>query len=261
MEPSKWQDVDEDVTADQMEMTGNYGNWEQEKSNVLSMQPETLRNAGHFVQVSGDSTASHHADTLDHTASDTFDAGRGSDVPKHQDSSLPIVNTSKPSEIQDSSLPMMNTSKPSEIQESLPMMNTSKPSEIQESSLPMMNVPKPSEIQESSLPIMNTSGRDDQCVKPSEKVNTSRPETENEVCIPKVARREDFSENQTSNLSTCIEASESQTSMLDCKKPLDSSEGEKNPVKAIPRATSSKIIMDKNFERFEVGVKKRMTVN
>jgi hypothetical protein len=49
--------------------------------------------------------------------------------------------------------------------------------------------------------------------------------------------------------------------MLDCKKPLDSSEDEKNPVKAIPRATSSKIIMDKNFERFEVGVKKRMTVN
>ena len=226
-EPSKFRNVDKDATANQMEMTTICENWEREKSNVLSVQQETSRNADNLVEkVPVDVAPSRLGEILDHKANKTSD--------------------------------VMHASRPSDIQISVPMVNASGLEEMsgnQSASVNVSRLGKPSEIQTpASKADSSRLGKPSDIQTPTSKADSSRLGRENETCMPKVARRENISETQKSmsNSSRCIEASESQTSMLHSKKPLEPLEDQINLVKAIPRATSSKIIMDDNFKRFEI---------
>ena len=126
----------------------------------------------------------------------------------------------------------VNALRPSDIQTSVAMMNASKLEEMsgnQSASVNVSRLGKLSKIQ-----------------TPTAKADSSRLQRENETYLPKVARHENISE--------------SQKSILDSEKPLETLEDQTKLVKAIPRATSSKITMDNNFKRFEVSVKKRRVV-
>ena len=116
-----------------------------------------------------------------------------------------------------------------------------------------------------SMSIANTSRQDESSRNQASLISVSRqnqksPSTmdvkrHEETCIPKIntPRREDKHQKSTVNASMCIGTPGSTTSSITSKNPLEISACETSMVKAVPRASSSKITMDKNFQRFEVS--------
>ncbi|CAB4011055.1 Hypothetical predicted protein, partial [Paramuricea clavata] len=243
IEISQCETVDEGVAGNQMEMTRNYENWEQEKS----MESRTPMNANNFVQkVSekiSDVSANRLGDDLDRTASEKINALRDVDMPASQTSMSIMVNASRLEEFSgnQTSLSLSRQLKMTENQTSTkPMANASRVEELSGNQTSLMNVSRRLKITENQ-----TSAKS--MVNASRHVEIAGNET------PKVARRE-VSETQksTMNVSRFIDMSGNQSSMMNTKRHLEISENQTSLVKAVPRATSSKITMDKNFQRFEI---------
>lgn len=66
-------------------------------------------------------------------------------------------------------------------------------------------------------------------------------------------RREEEHEKSMVNTSRSLEIPAITTASIASRNPLEISPDEASNVKAVPRATTSKITMDKNFKRFEVS--------
>ncbi|CAB4022002.1 Hypothetical predicted protein, partial [Paramuricea clavata] len=243
IEISQSETVDEGVAGNQMEMTRNYENWEQEKS----MESRTPMNANNLVQkVSekiSDVPANRLGDDLDRTASEKINALRDVDMPASQISMPIMVNASRLEEFSgnQTSLSLSRQLKMSEKQTSTkPMANASRVEELSGNQTSLMNVSRQLKITENQT-----------SAKSMANVSRHVEITGNET--PKVARREEVSETQksTMNVSRFIDMSGNQSSLMNTKRHLEISESQTSLVKAVPRATSSKVTMDKNFQRFE----------
>ena len=84
---------------------------------------------------------------------------------------------------------------------------------------------------------------------------TKKVESHEETPKPKMntRRREEEHEKSIVNSSRSLEIPAITTSSIASRDSLEISADEASIVKAVPRATSSKINMDKNFKRFEVS--------
>ncbi len=203
-------------------------------SSLTCQAPEELSNV----------VTNRRGENLDNTVSDKFNALRRVEMPENPIPE-PTVNSSRHEELSGNQPSSMNVSRLVEIpgnhEKSVPMVNVSGTEELSGNQPSFVNASRLLETSENqtSVPM----------------VNSSRLEDNNEECMAKIPRREGVSENQKSmmNASRCIETSESQSSMIDSQTHLETSENQRNLVKAVPRSTSSKITMDRNFQRFEVS--------
>lgn len=124
-----------------------------------------------------------------------------------------------------------------ETQRSVSTVNNSRREKLRRHEESSMNVSRQRSENQRSQSGMKEVERYEETPKP--KINTPRREEEHEKSMV--------------NTSRSLEIPAITTTSIASRNPLEISPDEASNVKAVPRATTSKITMDKNFKRFEVS--------